>query len=196
MTVLIKRYANRKLYNTQTSRYITLKGIAELIEAGREVRVIDNETGEDITSVTLSQILVDSERSNRSVPGSLLSELIQKGGDVLYSAIRKGASEASDGIGGLRTNVMRLMGNRERESGRAGDWIAYAAPELVELIERALERALKALDLPRQSDLEALNRNLERVARALESRGLGVEPAPAAPKGTAPDRAGSQPPSS
>ena len=61
MAILIKRYANRKLYNTQTSRYITLKGIAELIESGREVRVIDNETGEDITSVTLSQILVDSE---------------------------------------------------------------------------------------------------------------------------------------
>jgi hypothetical protein len=60
MTVLIKRYANRKLYNTQTSRYITLKGISELIEAGDEVRVIDNETGEDITNVALSQILVSS----------------------------------------------------------------------------------------------------------------------------------------
>lgn len=65
MPVLIKRYANRKLYNTDTSRYITLKGIAELVEAGDDVRVIDNETGEDITSITLSQILVDNERSNR-----------------------------------------------------------------------------------------------------------------------------------
>ena len=54
MIVLIKRYANRKLYNTQTSRYITLKGIGELVEVGSEVRVVDNETGEDITSVTLS----------------------------------------------------------------------------------------------------------------------------------------------
>ena len=44
MTALIKRYANRKLYNTDTSRYITLKGIAELVEADVEVRVIDNET--------------------------------------------------------------------------------------------------------------------------------------------------------
>ena len=196
MTVLIKRYANRKLYNTQTSRYITLKGIAELIESGREVRVIDNETGEDITSVTLSQILVDSERSNRSVPGSLLSELIQKGGDVLYSAIRKGAAEASDGIDGLRSNVMRLMGNREREAGRAAEWIAYAAPELEELLERALERALKALDLPRQSELAALNRNLERVARALEGRAPGLEPAPSSPEPGASTGRGSQTPSS
>jgi polyhydroxyalkanoate synthesis repressor PhaR len=196
MTVLIKRYANRKLYNTQTSRYITLKGISELIESGREVRVIDNETGEDITSVTLSQILVDNERSNRSMPGSLLSELIQKGGDVLYSAIRKGASEASDGIGGLRTNVMRLMGNREREGGRGGDWVAYGAPELEELLEQALERALKALDLPRQADLEALNRNLERVARALEARGLAVEPPAAESARAGAEGAGTRQPSS
>jgi polyhydroxyalkanoate synthesis repressor PhaR len=86
MTTLIKRYSNRKLYNTETSRYITLKGIAELIEHGDEVRVIDNETGEDITSIALSQILVDSERSQRAVPGSVLSDLIQKGGDALYGA--------------------------------------------------------------------------------------------------------------
>ena len=80
--VLIKRYANRKLYNTETSRYITLKGIGELIEQGIEVRVVDNETGEDITSVALSQILVDNERAQRAVPRTLLSDLIQRGGDA------------------------------------------------------------------------------------------------------------------
>ncbi|MBW2233208.1 MAG: polyhydroxyalkanoate synthesis regulator DNA-binding domain-containing protein [Deltaproteobacteria bacterium] len=69
MAILIKRYANRKLYNTDTSRYITLKGIAELLDGGDEVRVIDNETGEDITSVALSQILVDSKRTNTSPRG-------------------------------------------------------------------------------------------------------------------------------
>ena len=76
MTVLIKRYANRKLYNTDTSRYITLKGIAELVEQGEDVRVIDNETGEDISGVTLSQILVDNERRDHAVPRTLLSDLI------------------------------------------------------------------------------------------------------------------------
>ncbi|TDJ12465.1 MAG: transcriptional regulator, partial [Deltaproteobacteria bacterium] len=94
MTVLIKRYANRKLYNTQTSRYITLKGISELIEAGEEIRVIDNETGEDITKVSLSQILLDSERAGRQVPKSLLTDLFQRGGDALYGALRKSAQDA------------------------------------------------------------------------------------------------------
>ena len=98
MAILIKRYANRKLYNTQSSRYITLKGIAELIDAGEEVRVIDNESGEDITSVALSQILVDSERSNSTVSDSLLSQILERGGDVLYGALRRRMSEAQEGI--------------------------------------------------------------------------------------------------
>src|SRR5262245_66290972 len=103
MTVLIKRYANRKLYNADTSRYITLKGIAELIEAGEDVRVVDNETGEDITSVALSQILVDNERESRSVPKTLLSDLIQKSGDALYGALRRGGGgRGGDTRGGPR----------------------------------------------------------------------------------------------
>ena len=65
MATLIKRYANRKLYNTATSRYITLKGVGELLDRGDEVRVVDNETGEDITQIALSQILVDNPQIDR-----------------------------------------------------------------------------------------------------------------------------------
>ena len=163
MAVLIKRYANRKLYNTATSRYITLKGIGELIEAGDEVRVIDNESGEDITSITLSQILVDTERSNRSVPGNLLSELIHRGGDVLY-ALRRGVGDASEGIEEFQTNLRKMLRGNEK----ADDWVALAPPEFDRLVQRAVERVFRALDLPRRSDIEALNKNMERVASALE----------------------------
>lgn len=175
MAVLIKRYANRKLYNTQTSRYITLKGIAELIETGREIRVIDNESGEDITSVTLSQILVDSERANRSVPGTILSELISRGGDVLYTALRKGIGNATDGVEDLQRGVRKFIGAREREVEKLADFVAYATPDLDKVLQAAVERALRILDLPRRSDLDSLNKNLERVATALEA----LEPAPA-----------------
>ena len=169
MTVLIKRYANRKLYNTQTSRYITLKGIAELIEADEEVRVIDNETGEDITSIALSQILVDSERNNRTVPRTLLSDLIQRGGDVLYGALRRGVGDASDGVGELQKGVRRIVKAREGDASRLGDWIAYATPDFDEIVNNAVERVFRALDLPRRSDIEVLNKNLERVAEAVEA---------------------------
>ncbi len=80
MAVLIKRYANRKLYNTETSRYITLKGIAKLLEEGEEVRVIDKESGEDITQVALSQILVDNKRAKEDPSDTLLTQLLSRGG--------------------------------------------------------------------------------------------------------------------
>lgn len=183
MAVLIKRYANRKLYNTDTSRYITLKGIAQLIEAGQEVRVVDNESGEDITSVTLSQILVDSERSNRSVPGNLLSELIQRSGEAVMGALRKGVDEATEGIEELRTNVRKVLSGREREGGRIADWIAVSAPDLDRMVHSTMERVFKALDLPRRQEIDALREKLDEVARALEARGSGhaTEPAPRPP---------------
>jgi polyhydroxyalkanoate synthesis repressor PhaR len=176
--VLIKRYANRKLYNTATSRYITLKGIAELIEAGEEVRVVDNETGEDITSVTLSQILVDTERSNRRVPGTVLSDLIQRSGDVLYSALKRRVGDASEGFEELQRNVKKLL--TPREGGRRADWVALAAPDLDRLVQRAVERVLRALDLPRRSDLEALEKRLDQVLDQLGAREQRREPPRAA----------------
>ena len=174
--VLIKRYANRKLYNTETSRYITLKGIAELIEQGVEVRVVDNETGEDITSVALSQILVDNERAQRAVPRTLLSELIQKGGDALYGALKRGVGDAQEGLGGLQRNVRDAIRSREEEASR---WRDHARAEWDEMVHGAVERVFKALDLPRRTDIEALNDNLERVAAALEKLdGDHDDPAP------------------
>jgi polyhydroxyalkanoate synthesis repressor PhaR len=169
MSVLIKRYANRKLYNTKTSRYITLKGISELIEAGEDVRVIDNETGEDITSVALSQILVDHERSNTTVSKTLLSELIARGGDALYGALRRGVGDASEGIGELQSNLRRIIKNREHDASKLGEWIAVATPDFDHIVQGAMERVFKVLDLPRRGDIEALNANLQRVAEAVES---------------------------
>jgi polyhydroxyalkanoate synthesis repressor PhaR len=166
MTVLIKRYANRKLYNTQTSRYITLKGISELLEVGEEVRVIDNETGEDITNVALSQILVDSEREGRQVPKSLLSDLFQKGGDALYGALRKGAHDATEGIEEFRENVRKIV--RPADGEKIRDWVGFSAPDFDHMVQNAIERVFKVLDLPRRGDIEALNENLQRVAEAVD----------------------------
>jgi polyhydroxyalkanoate synthesis repressor PhaR len=183
MAILIKRYANRKLYNTDASRYITLKGIAELLDTGEEVRVVDNETGEDITSVALSQILVDRKRSNTTPSDTLLSQIFGRGGDVLYGALRKSMDDAQDGIGEIQDRVRRIvkLGDRgepetkssdkasNHERRRFSDWLAHASPDLEHLIQNAVEQVFRLLDLPRRSDVEALNANLERVARAIET---------------------------
>ena len=84
----IKKYANRKLYHTNRKRYITLEGIAALIQAGEQVQVVDNETGEDITEPVLSQVVLQARGSGGRLPTHVLTGLIQAGGDTL-SGVRR-----------------------------------------------------------------------------------------------------------
>ena len=78
--ILIKRYANRKLYDQSRSRYVTLEELEELIRQGREIRVVDAVSGEDLTSLTLAQIILDNARGRRAVlPAAFLHQLIQHG---------------------------------------------------------------------------------------------------------------------
>jgi polyhydroxyalkanoate synthesis repressor PhaR len=81
---LIKRYANRKLYDTESKRYITLDGIAEMIRQQQDVKVVDHETGEDITALTQAQIIFEQERKLRSgIPRTVFTNIIQTGSDTL-----------------------------------------------------------------------------------------------------------------
>ncbi|TXD38983.1 hypothetical protein FRC98_00855 [Lujinxingia vulgaris] len=79
MPKLVKRYANRKLYDTESSTYITLENIEEMVREGEDVRIIDNSTGEDITSATLAHIVLDQQRANPAFPVSVLRGIIQSG---------------------------------------------------------------------------------------------------------------------
>src|SRR5215210_4941441 len=77
---IIKRYQNRKLYDTHESSYVTLDEIAKMIRAGEEIRVIDNKTKNDITAATLTQLLYESERKAKTQPSvNLLKEIIRHG---------------------------------------------------------------------------------------------------------------------
>jgi len=81
---VIKRYSNRKLYDTRSSQYVTLEQIAEMIRQGEEVRVLDNSSKEDLTSVTLAQIIFEEEKRQKSfIPLGAMRHLIQSGGASL-----------------------------------------------------------------------------------------------------------------
>jgi polyhydroxyalkanoate synthesis repressor PhaR len=75
----IKRYSNRKLYDTQDSRYVTLQQIAVLVRGGDEIRVVDKNTQRDLTSSTLAQIVFEEERRAPRLPISGLRNIIQTG---------------------------------------------------------------------------------------------------------------------
>jgi polyhydroxyalkanoate synthesis repressor PhaR len=91
---VIKRYSNRKLYDTKDSRYVTLLQIAEMVRGGEEVQIIDNNTKEDLTEVTLAQIIYEEQKqkasTSRNVPLQTLKDLIHQRTEKVLSDLREG----------------------------------------------------------------------------------------------------------
>lgn len=140
---VIKRYANRKLYDTRDSRYVTLPQIAELVRGGEDVQIIDNRTKENLTSVTLAQIIYESEKSAEASARQgvkTLRDFIQVGGEKLMTHLREGP-------------VGRLM-------PRAAD-----IPDIPELLDRKRAQVIA----PAIEALEELQRRTDQSARALIS---------------------------
>jgi polyhydroxyalkanoate synthesis repressor PhaR len=99
MIRLIKRYESRKLYDTEESRYVSLEEISNWIRQGQEVKVVDNASGSDVTSQTLTQIILDEGRKGTSL---LPSEL-------LHDLVRLGERAVSNGIEQVQHSVDRLI---------------------------------------------------------------------------------------
>jgi polyhydroxyalkanoate synthesis repressor PhaR len=84
----IKRYSNRKLYDTEASEYVSLSDIAELVRSGETVKVVDNGTGEDLTAQTLTQIILEEGKDGRQViPSDLLHQLLRRSEEVVDTGI-------------------------------------------------------------------------------------------------------------
>lgn len=95
---IIKRYQNRKLYDTSDSCYVTLEDIGDMIKMGDEVQIIDNQTKEDLTGVTLAQIIFEEQKKKTHVlPLSTFRQIIQNGGetikDIVHKAVESGERE-------------------------------------------------------------------------------------------------------
>jgi polyhydroxyalkanoate synthesis repressor PhaR len=76
---MIRRYSNRKLYDTQDSHYVTLAQTAALIRAGEEIRVINKDTGKDLTAATMAQILFEETKNGQPLPVAGLRKIIVSG---------------------------------------------------------------------------------------------------------------------
>src|SRR3954468_11545577 len=86
--VIIKKYANRRLYNTETSSYITLEHLAAMVREGRQFQVLDARTDEDITRSVLTQIIMDEEsRGQTMLPVNFLRQLIAMYGDSMQAMV-------------------------------------------------------------------------------------------------------------
>jgi polyhydroxyalkanoate synthesis repressor PhaR len=127
-TRIIKRYANRKLYDTEHSRYVTLDQISEMIRNGDDVKIVDNKTKEDLTTVTLAQIIFEEEKKQRSfLPLGAMRNIIQSGGEWFAEAQRR---------------VQSILPGKKKEDGTPEP---DPPPPLDETEDAAKKRSLLAL---------------------------------------------------
>jgi polyhydroxyalkanoate synthesis repressor PhaR len=93
----IKRYSNRKLYDTEASEYVSLGDIAELVRGGETVKVVDNATGDDLTAQTLTQIILEEGKDGQHViPSDLLHQLLRRSGEMFDTGIDQIRSTVDD----------------------------------------------------------------------------------------------------
>lgn len=142
---LIKKYANRKLYDTRTSRYITLEGISTLVREGCDIEVVDRETGNDLTPLILSQIVLGEEKRGGRYPEA--NGHGHDRGQALLHYVRRT----------LNAPAQMVSDEVERRRG-----------DLEELIDGAIEQALERLSLPSRRELERLSDRLDDLARRID----------------------------
>jgi polyhydroxyalkanoate synthesis repressor PhaR len=95
-TRVIKRYANRKLYDTQRSKYVTLDQIADMIRSGEDVKIVDNNSKEDLTTITLAQIIFEEEKKQKSfLPLGAMKNIIQSGGERIEELVSQAQKRVS-----------------------------------------------------------------------------------------------------
>lgn len=159
MAYVIKRYSNRKLYDTQESRYVTLEEIEEMIRAGKEISVVDASSGEDLTSVTLTQIILENERTRRSaLPAAFLHQLI-KYGETWHDVVQRSMRASLEGIVSNQREMERIV----REWATRAGWPAASS--------RAESRREGDPDADRlRQEVAALRERLRSLEERLEKR--------------------------
>ena len=132
-TVIIKKYANRRLYNTETSSYITLDHLAAMTREGRDFKVIDAKTEEDITHNVLTQIIMEEEnRGQTMLPVNFLRQLISLYGDSMQSMVPQYLEASMDAFRRNQTQFRQAM-----EGAFAGGPFAEIAKRNMEMFEAA-----------------------------------------------------------
>jgi polyhydroxyalkanoate synthesis repressor PhaR len=157
---LVKRYGNRKLYDTSESRYVTLDEIGRWVKAGEDVKIVENDSGEDLTAVTFAQIILDEERKKSGLlPLRVLRELIQHG----ETAWQGFAATVDRGMEAIRTAPERAS-RRVQELTHVADRLTEVQRRVDEVLRRSVEMVTSQPVLAKEL------RRIERTIRALETR--------------------------
>lgn len=170
---VIKRYPNRKLYDTAAKRYVTLEEIASLIRQGQEVEVIDHASGEDLTAITLSQVILEQERKQEGfLPQAVLAGLVRAGGDTV-ATLRRALAAPLNLARQVDEEIVRRLSALVREGELAaeeeGHWrdklLGYSLPPAG---SEELERLLESRGMATRDDIDQVLYELDRLAAQID----------------------------
>ena len=177
-TRVVKRYANRKLYDTQRSRYVTLDQIAEMIRSGEDVKIVDNNTKEDLTAITLAQIIFEEEKKASFMPLSALRNIIQTGGQ----SIQQFATQTGERMRSVFTRDKKdgepdapaPMPTDESSPNVIKDFLERSQQTFDEWQKKVDERIHRAVELINpmaalEKEVKALSARLEQLEKRLEN---------------------------
>ncbi len=178
---IIKRYGNRKLYDTAWSRYVTLDDIAEMIREGEQVLVVDNQTQEDLTSVTLAQIILEQEKRKARTPLDVLREIVRQPGlnlgEFLKTRVAEPVVHLREGAE-QRVEELRRKSETTREEvlSTMKSWIEQQQTSIENLQRKAETRALEGKAFAKDELLELRREfsDLQSRLREIETRLSGV----------------------
>jgi polyhydroxyalkanoate synthesis repressor PhaR len=170
---VIKRYSNRKLYDTKDSRYVTLLQIAGMVREGEEVQIIDNNTKDDLTEVTLAQIIYEEQKAHsRSVPLQTLKELIHARTEKVLADLREGPiGRLIPGVKGVDEKVVIEPPAPSKETKQT---LVDQAKEKLEEVQHQLDERIKAIlstfrpFQQMQQEVRRLNERVEDLERKLK----------------------------
>ncbi len=161
---VIKRYTNRKLYDTVESRYVTLDEIAEMVKQGVEVKILDNRTKEDLTSVTLAQIVFEEEKKKNQMPLSVLREIIRRPGESLNEFI---STQVSPRVASLKEEAGQRI---DKILGREGEHEGPPTPaELLKTSQKAVEAWQARIDEKVKAAVEGMLGGLPALGKDLNA---------------------------
>jgi polyhydroxyalkanoate synthesis repressor PhaR len=161
---VVRRYGNRKLYDTQARKYVTLEGLGRLVAAGHDVEVVDQATGEDLTAVVLAQVILEGVRQRTArIPRQVLAGLVRLGAGTASAAAEWPPAHAAVKAGQEAERIARQVMGR-----LTLDEVVALRQEIAAALQRGVQEAQQGI----QSRLGALLRRLETEAAGHPALGM------------------------
>lgn len=181
----IKKYANRKMYDTTDKRYISMTQLADLIKSGEEITVVDNRTGEDLTAAVVSQLIGREKKdSDKIVSSRVLMQLLRKGSGTLTDYAKRYVSLWQNALTMAEDEVDKVVNRlvKDKEISKSegsrlkGEIVGYSEAFrnwVGEIIDRRINEVLNVMNLASKDEIQHLSKRidaLERRIRKLEDK--------------------------